>query len=124
MNKNIRVSALLLSVLLLCVALTSCIGGGGLSGTYSDIEGELSEDLGEVFVFRGNRYTYTLNAFGEVLTEFSGTYYIEDGKLTIFSSESFVGGALDMRTGKYFKTCDFEKGDGYIKIDEVIFYKK
>ncbi|MBQ8859554.1 MAG: hypothetical protein IJ012_07215 [Clostridia bacterium] len=120
--KFLRMTALLLSLAVLCAALAAC--GGGLNGTYSNIEGELEEGLGDIYEFSGSRFTYRKCALGEDISSFSGNYSIKDGQLTIRSSEAFIGGVLDMQSGKYIRTFTFEEGDGFIKLNDTVFYKK
>ena len=121
--KFLRMIALLLSLAVLCTALAAC-HGGGLNGTYSNIEEDLDKGLGDIYEFNGSRFTYRKRAFGEDISSFSGDYSVKDGRLTVRSSEAFIGGVLDMQSGKYIRSFAFEEGDAFIKLDDTIFYKK
>ncbi len=104
--KKIIAAALLCATLLLL--LTSC---GGLSGTYT------STYVG-TYEFSGKNYTYT----SLVGTKTTGTYEIEDDKITFTPEETSIGGVSVDREKPV--TYSFEKGDGTITINKVTYTKQ
>ncbi len=113
MKKSIKVLALVMTVVLLCLTLASC--GKTLSGTYS------MEALGtgSEMEFKGNKVTLTVKVAGKVVGEpVEGKYSIKDDKITFeFESE-------DKDAENYSGTFDFEEGEDYIKIGTLGKYTK
>ncbi len=122
MKKSIRILALALVAVMLCLALTAC--GKTISGTYEpvvvkeggildSIVGAISDatDSDLTYTFSGSKITVEVTAFGKV-ESFEGEYSIKDGKITFeFESED----AED-----YNGTFTFEELDGgNIKIGTV-----
>ena len=105
MKKSIKVLALVMTAVLLCLTLASC--GKTLSGTYTmEIVGSGAE-----FEFKGNKVTITTKVAGAVVGDpVEGKYSIKDDKITF----EFDGDDKNAKT--YGGTFDFEKGDDYIKI--------
>ncbi len=104
MKKNVKVLAVVMAALMLCLALTSC--GKKLSGTYS------MEALGTgaELNFKGSKVTITVKVFGQYGDPVEGKYSIDGDKITFeFESE-------DEDVEKYDGTFDFEEGEDYIKI--------
>ena len=112
MKKSIRIIAVALVAVMLCLSLVAC--GKKLSGTYSaEILGSGAE-----YEFKGSKVTVTYKALGVVGFEAEGTYKIKDDKIT-FTFESDDKDAKD-----YNGTFDFEEGDDYIKIGIIKYTKK
>lgn len=122
MKKSIRILALALVAVMLCLALTAC--GKTISGTYEpvvvkdggildSIAGAISDatDSSLTYTFSGSKVTVEVTAFGKV-ESFEGKYSIKDGKITLeFENED----AED-----YNGTFTFEELDsGNIKIGSV-----
>ena len=104
MKKSVRVLALVMVALMLCLTLASC--GKKLSGTYS------MEALGTgaELEFKGSKVTITLKVLGQAGDPVEGKYSIDGDKITFeFDSE-------DKDVEKYDGTFDFEEGEDYIKI--------
>lgn len=107
--KYIYIAILLAEVTAMCVALfTAC--GSGLSGKYE------SEFLGITLEFKsGNRVVCIDGDDAEDRCE--GTYTVKEDSITFdFGEDSGVSYLND--------EMSFEKGSGYIKIDDVTFTKK
>ena len=124
MTKMKRLTALALTALLLVAVLASCSAIGILNGTYTNISGEITEGTGTVYEFKLNKVTVTTYAFGNVINQYSGTYSIKDGEITITSDELFIGSIHDQSTNQYFRTSSFAEGDGYITIGSVSYNKR
>ena len=116
MKKTLKIMALVMAALMLCLALTSC--GKKLSGKYKGEIDVLVASYEVVYEFKGNNVTVT-RQLKSVLgnadpVEIKGTYEITeaaDGDLQITfeyekdDDEVVKGG-----------TFDFEEGEDYIKI--------
>ena len=113
MKKSIKVLALVMTAVILCLTLASC--GKTLSGTYSmEVLG-----TGTELEFKGNKVTITGKVAGvEVGDPAEGKYSIKDDKIT-FEFESD-----DKEVKEYNGTFDFEEGDDYIKIGAFGVFKK
>ena len=114
MKKNfIRAVAVVLMLAALCTVLASC--GKTLSGTYSaEVLG-----TGATMTFKGSKVTTSYKALGTELYSVTGTYKIEDSKITITYEGENAEEAKD-----YAGTFDFtENEDGSIKIG-LVTYKK
>ncbi len=111
MKKSIKILALALVAVMLCLSLAAC--GKKLSGTYS------AEALGTgaTYEFKGSKVTITVKALGAEVASVEGKYSIKDDKIT-FEFESD-----DEDVEKYDGTFDFEETDDGIKIG-VLEYKK
>ncbi len=104
MKKSLKVLALVMTAVILCLALASC--GKTLSGTYT------MEALGTgaEMEFKGSKVTITLKVLGKAGDPVEGKYSIDDDKITFeFESE-------DKDVKAYDGTFDFEEGEDYIKI--------
>ncbi len=113
MKKSIKVLALVMTAVILCLTLASC--GKTLSGTYS-ME---AFGTGTEFEFKGNKVTITAKVAGaQVGDPVEGKYSIKDDKIT-FEFESD-----DKEAEEYNGTFDFEEGDDYIKIGAFGVFKK
>ena len=113
----IRIVALSLVAIMVCVALASC--GKTLSGTYSnkiDVFGVSSTET--VYKFSGKKVTIEVTAGVagfESTVDFEGTYKIEDDKITF----TFEGDGSE-----YSGTVPFEKTDDGIKIAGIEYKKQ
>ena len=105
MKKSVKILALVLAILMICIPLTAC--GKELSGKYEAM-GIISAGTYE---FDGSDFTYKL-----ATTECKGTYEIKDDKIIFDYEESYMGAIL----GTEF---DFEETEEGIKIGSVE-YKK
>ena len=104
MKKTLRVIAVVMVAIMLCLSLASC--GKKLSGTYSaEVFGS-----GVEYEFSGSKVTITVKVLGAEVGSAEGKYSIKDDKITFeFESE-------DEDVDKYSGTFDFEEGEDYIKI--------
>ena len=104
MKKSVRILAIAMVAVMLCLTLASC--GKTLSGRY-----ELTvAGSGMELEFDGKKVTYIAKALGAEITSVEGTYEIKDDKITL----SFDG---DNESAKTMEgTFDFEEGEDYIKI--------
>lgn len=125
MKKNmVRIIAVALVVCMLSVMLVSC--GTALSGTYSGEAGFFGLVGGTAtYDFSGKKVTLTVTTevlgFSKTSDPIEGEYSInekEDGSKTITFTFGEDGG------DKYNGTFAFAKGDGFIEISGVKFYKK
>jgi uncharacterized lipoprotein YehR (DUF1307 family) len=104
MKKTLRIVAVAMVAVMLCLSLASC--GKKLSGTYEDELG-ISE-----YTFKGNKVEISIEIFG-AKTTIEGTYSIKDDEITFEFDD-------DEEDAKEFSgTFDFEEGDDYIKIGEI-----
>ena len=113
MKRSIKVLALVMTAVILCLTLASC--GKTLSGTYTmEVLG-----TGTELEFKGKKVTMTVKVAGaEVGDPVEGTYSIKDDKITFeFDSE-------DEDAKEYSGTFDFEEGEDYIKIGSLGKYTK
>ncbi len=127
MKKSVKILALALVAVMLCLSLTAC--GKKLSGTYEPIvgkEGGLLDQIagavadatnsGVTYTFSGSKVTIETTVLGNVET-FEGEYSIKDEKIT-FTFE-------DEDAKDYSDTFTFEElDDGNIKIAGVEYKKK
>ncbi len=104
MKKSIRILAVAMALLMVMVVFASC--GKTLKGTYSaEVFGS-----GVELAFEGKEVTITLKVVGAELGSTTGTYKIEDDKITLtFESDND-------KVNAYNGTFDFEEGEDYIKI--------
>ncbi len=111
MKKSIRILAVALVAVILCLSLVSC--GKKLSGTYAaEIIG-----TGAEYEFKGSKVTITVKALGAEIASAEGKYSIKDDKITFeFDSE-------DEEVKSYSGEFDFEEKENSIKIG-IIEYKK
>ncbi|MBQ9085561.1 MAG: hypothetical protein IJY47_00065 [Clostridia bacterium] len=112
MKKSVRILAVLMVALMLCLTLASC--GKKLSGKYS------AEALGSgaTYEFKGSKVTITVKVLGAEVGSAEGTYEIKDDKITFtFESE-------DDDVKKYDGTFDFEEKEDSIKIGVLEYEKK
>ena len=117
MKKSVRIIALALVAVMLCLALVSC--GNKLSGTYSSVE----LGNGAEFEFKGNKVTITVTALGAIAAEIEGKYSIDGDKIT-FEFESEESQEAD-EVEKYSGEFDFEElENGDIKIDTITYEKQ
>ena len=104
MKKTLRIVAIAMVAVMLCLSLAAC--GKKLSGTYSaEVLGSGAE-----YEFSGSKVTITVKLLGTEVGSAEGKYYIDDDKIT-FEFESD-----DEDVDKYSGTFDFEEGEDYIKI--------
>ena len=112
MKKSVKVLALALVVVMLCVSLVSC--GKKLSGEYeATILGS-----GVVLEFEGKKVTYTAKVLGVEAASVEGEYSIKGDEITLSFGED------DKDAKKLNGTFDFEEGDDYIKIGEFGKFEK
>ena len=102
MKKSVRILAIAMVAVMLCLTLVSC--GKTLSGKYeATVLGS-----GIELEFDGKKVTYTAKVLGADAASIEGTYEIKDDKITLsFDSED---------AEKLDGTFDFEEGEDYIKI--------
>ena len=121
MKKSIRILAVALVAIMLCVSLASC--GTKLNGTYEPVatSGGLGGIIGDAlnsgveYTFKGSKVSIDVTLLGKVNT-FEGKYSIKDDEIT-FTFE-------DDDAEKYSGTQTFEKLDnGNVKIGGIE-YKK
>ncbi len=112
MKRSIKILALALVAVMLCVSFAAC--GKKLSGTYSaEIAG-----TGAEYKFSGSKVTITPKLLGASGDSIEGKYSIKDGKITFeFDSD-------DDDAKEYSGTFDFEETDDGIKIGIVEYKKK
>ncbi len=120
MKRTLKVAAIVMAALILCLALASC--GKKLSGKYSaDLFG-----TGTTLEFNGNKVKLgvTITLIGEVAS-LDGTYSIDDDKITFdFVDEDGVENEKAKEVlGKFKGEVSFEEGDDYIKIGGVKYTK-
>ena len=119
MKKSIRILAVALVAVMLCMTLASC--GKKLSGTYEPDTGSILGGIGDTlntgveYTFSGSKVTIEVTLLGKVET-FEGKYSIKDDKIT-FEFE-------DEDAEDYNETVTFEElDDGNIKLGGIE-YKK
>lgn len=112
MKRSIRILAIAMVAIMLCLTLVSC--GKKLSGTYSaEIFGSGAE-----YEFKGSKVTITVKALGTEVATAEGKYSIDDDKIT-FEFESD-----DEDVKEYSGTFDFEEKEDSIKIGIIEYEKK
>ena len=119
MKKSIRILAVVLVAVMLCMTLASC--GKKLSGTYEPNTGSILGGIGDAlnsgveYTFSGSKVTIEVSVLGSVET-FEGKYSIDDDKITFeFDDED---------AEKYNETVTFEElENGNIKLAGIE-YKK
>lgn len=117
MKKSVRIIAIALVAVMLCLSLVSC--GKKLSGTYSAIV----LGSGAEYEFKGSKVEITVKAVGIVVAEVEGKYSIDDDKIT-FEFETEDSKEAD-EVKKYSGTFDFEEKDnGDIKIGLITYEKQ
>ena len=114
MKKSIRILAVAMVALMLCMALVSC--GKTLSGEYSADGGILGETT---YSFSGKKVEISYKSILGTVTTIDAEYEIEDDKITITLPED----EDDEDAKKLGGTFAFEETDDGIKIG-VIEYKK
>ena len=112
MKKTVRLIALAMVAIMLCLALAAC--GKTLSGKYS------AEALGTgvTYEFKGSKVTITSKALGAEVYSVEAKYQIKDDKITITLDDGADEDAKDVSG-----TFDFKETDDGIKIG-IIEYKK
>lgn len=112
MKKSVRILAVVMVALMLCLTLASC--GKRLSGKYSaEILGS-----GATYEFKGSKVTISIKALGAEVATAEGKYEIKDDKIT-FTFESDKD-----EVKEYDGTFDFEEKDDSIKIGIIEYEKK
>ena len=119
MKKIVKVMALAMALVILTCACASCFGP--LSGTYAIEEFGSSVEL----KFSGNKVTITYDIMGLSVDPIEAKYSIDGDKITFEfadadADDSIIQDLIEGMEG----TFDFEKGDGYIKIDGTKYEKK
>ena len=111
MKKSVRILALVMVALMICLPLTAC--GKKLSGKY-----ENKTILGkETYEFKGNKFTYE-SSLG---VELEGTYKIKGDKI-IFEFD-LEDEEKELADALFDNECDFEKTDDGIKINKTEYEK-
>ena len=117
MKKSIRILAVVLVAVMLCMTLASC--GKKLSGTYELDLSVAGTGVVNIYEFSGKKVNITIEVkFAGAVTEtvsFEGTYSIEDDKITIDIEDD---GEYDLSG-----TFDFAETEDGIKI-ALVEYKK
>ena len=106
MKKSVRILALVLVAVMLCVAFAGC--GKKLKGKYSNAEGMLAS--GATYEFKGSNVTITVKLLGAVVATVEGTYSIEDDQIT------FEFGEEEDDVKEYNGTFTFAETEKGIKI--------
>ncbi|MBQ8345330.1 MAG: hypothetical protein IJY42_03580 [Clostridia bacterium] len=120
MKKTLRIVALAMVAVMLCLCLASC--GKKLSGTYENDATALGTGVVTTYEFSGSKVTLTVTTklagakTGEVVLE--GTYTIEDDEITF----EFEGDEEDAE--KYSTTYDFKEDEDSITIGVVTYELK
>ena len=111
----VKVISLALALVTLTCLFASC--GNKLSGTYAKEETEFGIKTRVAYTFKGDKVTIELEIAGESV-EVEGTYKIDDDEITIeIESDNDLLDGID-------GTFDFEKGKGYIEIEDVKYEKE
>ena len=115
MKKSVRILALCVVAVMICMTLASC---GGLSGTYKN-DGLFGFGATEL-EFKGNKMLVNMGGI-----EAEAKYSIKGDKITIeFQDEdedkADISDIFELLDGEH----DFEKGDDYIKIGDVKYKKQ
>ena len=119
MKKSIRILAVAMVAVLLCLCMASC--GKKLSGEYeATIAG-----TGQKMEFSGKNVTVTYVLLGQELGSIEGTYSIEDDEITFdfVDEEEVEDEDLKEFLADLDGTLSFEEGDDYIKIAGVKYEK-
>lgn len=119
MKKSIKILAIVMTVVMVCLTLASC--GKKLSGDYTaDFLG-----TGTTLSFKGSNVTMTVKVLTVEVASVEGTYKIEDDKITFdFIDEDKVEDEDAKAVLADFNgTLKFEEGDDYIKIAGVKYEK-
>ena len=121
MKKSVRILAVLMVALMLCLTLASC--GKTLSGKYSaDVLG-----TGTTMTFDGKdvKIAITVTLIGEVAS-LDATYEIKDDKISFdIADEEEITNELAKKVVKSLEEpVSFEEGEDYIKINGVKYEKK
>ena len=120
MKKTVRLVALAMVAVVLCLALAAC--GKTLSGKYS------AEALGTgaTYEFKGSKVTVTYKALGTEVYSVECKYQIKDDKITFeIADEDEISNELAKKVvAELEKPAAFEEGDNYIKIGDVKYTKQ
>ncbi len=123
MKRSIRILAVAMVAIMLCLCLASC--GKKLSGEYSATVEAFGYETGKKMEFSGENVTVSYLVANKEVASIDGTYSIDDDKITFdFVDESEV----EDKDAKAFLaslngSLSFEEGDGYIKIGGVKYTK-
>ena len=122
MKKSIRILAVAMIAVMLCLCLASC--GKTLSGEYAATLEAFGLETGKKMSFSGKNVTVSYVVANHELASVDGTYTIEDEKITFdFVDEDQVENedAKDFLAG-LTGSVSFEEGDGY-KVESLITYR-
>ena len=114
MKRSIRILAVALVAVMLCMTLASC--GNKLSGEYVGDMGIFGK---VTYTFKGNKVEISYKSLLGTVTSIDGTYSIDDDEITI----SLDDGADEDDVEAFSGTFAFEKTDDGIKIG-MFEYKK
>ena len=123
MKKSIRILAVAMVAVMLCLALASC--GNTLKGEYAATVELLGVETGKKMEFDGKNVTVKYVLANVEVATVDGTYSIKDDKITFdFVDETDV----ENKDAKAFLAelkgeVSFEKGDDYIKVGGVKYEK-
>lgn len=123
-NKTILTILILLLFASLLMVYASC--GSKLNGVYASIyeddEDPFMTGSGFYYIFKGNTVTLKVYALGMMLNNDKATYRINGDTITFISDTAsvYLARVYDYSTGKYTSTYDFEMGDDYIKIGDIV----
>ena len=123
MKKSIRILAVAMIAVMLCLCLVSC--GKTLSGEYAATLEAFGLETGKKMSFSGKNVTVSYVVANHEVASVDGTYTIEDEKITFdFVDEDQVENedAKDFLAG-LTGSVSFEEGDGYIKVGGVKYEK-
>ena len=115
MKKSIRILAVALVAIMLCMTLASC--GKKLSGKYSaDFLG-----TGTTLEFKGKNVTLAVVVLGKEIASVEGPYSIDDDKITFDFVDEDKAEDEDLKAilAEMNGEVSFEEGDGYVKIAGV-----
>lgn len=119
MKKSVRILAIALVAVTLCLCFTSCLGT--IKGEYTAYVAK----TGKKFAFDGKKVTISYVLLGTSVVDIEATYKIKGDTISFdFAEEE----DLDNEYLKDFvkaleEPVDFEKGDDYIKINGVKYEK-
>lgn len=117
MKKTVKILAVVMSVLLLCVALASC--GSGLSGKYSRTDYGMTT----AFDFDGDKVEMSIS-MGGLSYSVEGTYELGEDKITFsFDDPDGNNSILQNALKDFEQAVDYEKTDDGIKIGGVEYAK-
>ncbi len=123
MKKSIRILAVAMVALMLCLCLVSC--GKKLSGEYAATVEAFGIETGKKMEFSGKNVTISYVVANHEVASIDGTYSIEDDKITfdLIDEEKVEDKDAKAFLADLNGSVSFEEGDDYIKIGGVKYTK-